>query len=190
MQFIGLPFEQMLIDSGACEIRMMITVIGLFPANQEVSQEIEQLEEAGFAKDNIRVLTKDRPVKKLLGCEPNRIVAEYASWGALLGITVYGIFILVAVWCDCILYPISQLIAFEIVLIGILIGALIGGIIGVFTGLAEYEKETHLYTQGINIGDKVFVLQTERGDMEKAIEILNQIGCLGVWMLPQLKESI
>ncbi len=64
------------------------------------------------------------------------------------------------------------------------------GIIGVFTGMAEYEKEAQLYTQGINIGEKVFVLQTERGDVEKAIETLNQIGCLGVWMLPQLKESI
>ena len=148
------------------------------------------MEKTGFTKDNIRVITKCRPIKKLLGCEPNQIVAEYASWGALLGIATYGIFILVAVLCDCILYPISQLIAFEFVLIGILIGALIGGIIGVFTGMAEYEKETHLYTQGINIGEKVFVLQTERGDVEKTIETLNQIGCLGVRMLPQLKESI
>ena len=168
----------------------MSTVIGLFRANQEVSQEIEQLEEAGFAKDNIRVLTKDRPVKKLLGCEPNRIVAEYASWGALLGITVYGIFILVGVLCDCILYPISQLIAFEIVLVGILIGALIGGIIGGLTGMAEYEKNAHLYTQGINIGDKVFVLQTESGDEGKAINTLHQISCLGVRMLSQSEETI
>lgn len=167
----------------------MSTVIGLFPAHQEVSQEIEQIEEAGFAKDDIRVITKDRQIKKLLGCEPNRIVAEYATWGAFLGIAVYGIFVLVAVWCDCILYPISQLIAFEIVLVGILIGTFIGGIIGGLTGMAEYEKDTHLYTQGIKIGEKVFVLQTESGDAEKAIEALNQIGCLGVRMLPKLNES-
>ena len=140
----------------------MITVIGLYPSNQEVIQEIQQLEDAGFAKDNIRMLTKFGTIKKILGFDPNRIVAEYASWGALLGIAIYGIFILVAVWCDCILYPISQLIAFEIVLIGILIGAFKCGIIGGFTGMAEYEKETHLYTQEINIGDKVFVLQIER----------------------------
>lgn len=141
----------------------MITVIGLYPSNQEVIQEIQQLEYAGFAKDYIRVLTKIGTIKKILGFNPNRIVAEYASsWGALLGIAIYGVFILVAVWCDCILYPISQLIAFEIVLIGILIGAFKCGIIGVFTGMVEYEKETHLYTQGINIGDKVFVLQIER----------------------------
>ncbi|MGB6681813.1 MAG: hypothetical protein WBF08_10900 [Candidatus Bathyarchaeia archaeon] len=168
----------------------MSTVFGLFPSNQDVSEELKKIGEAGFSQDSIRVLTKERPIKKLLGCEPNRIVAKYASWGALLGISTYGILVLVAVWCDCNLYLISQLIAFEIVLIGILIGALIGGIIGGFTGMAEYKKDTHLYTQGINIGDKVFVLQTERGDVEKAIKILNQIGCLGVRMLPQSNESV
>jgi hypothetical protein len=107
----------------------MSTVIGLFPSNQDACEELKRMEKAGFTKDNIRVITKCRPIMKLLGCEPNRIVAEYASWGALLGIAIHGIFILVAVWCDGILYPISQLIAFEIVLVGILIGSLIGGII-------------------------------------------------------------
>jgi len=150
----------------------MSTVIGLFPSNNDGSEELKRMEEAGFTKDNIRVITKGRQIKKLLGCEPNRIVVEYASWGALLGIGLFGIFTFVAVWCDCILYPISQLIAFEIVLVGILIGALIGGIIGVFSGLAVYEKDTYLYTQGIHVGDNVFVLQTPREDIEKAIIIL------------------
>jgi hypothetical protein len=56
--------------------------------------------------------------------------------------------------------------------------------------MAEYEKDTHLYTQDINIGDKVLVLQTEIEDVEKAIKALNQIGCLGVRMLPQSNDSV
>ena len=162
----------------------MNTIIGLFPSQKDINEELKQMEEAGFSEDNIRVITKDRPIKKLLGCEPNRILAEHAAAGALFGIAVYGIFVLVAVWCDCMLYPISQLIAFEIILVGILCGALFGGIIGLFIGMAEYEKDTHLYTQGIRIGDKVFVLQTEIDNVEKAKEKLSQIGCLGVRMLP------
>jgi len=162
----------------------MSTIIGLFPSQKDIDKELKQMEESGFSKDNIRVITKDRPIKNLLGCEPNRIVAEHAATGALFGIAVYGIFVLVAVWCDCMLYPISQLIAFEIILVGILCGALFGGIIGLFIGMAEYEKDTHLYTQGIRIGDKVFVLQTEIDNVEKAKETLSQIGCLGVRMLP------
>jgi hypothetical protein len=162
----------------------MRTVIGLFPSNQDVSEEFERIEEAGFTKDSMRVITKERSIKCLLRCEPDRIVAKFASWGALLGILVYGSFSIVAVWCDCTLFPISQLIAFEIVLVGILAGTIVGGIVGVFIGLAEYEKDTHLYTKGIRFGDKVFVLQTDIEDVEKAIETLSQIGCLGVRMLP------
>lgn len=162
----------------------MRTVIGLFPSRQDVSEESKRIEEAGFSKDNMRVITKERSIKCLLGCEPNSIVAKYASWGALLGILVYGIFILVAAWCDCTIYPISQLIAFEIVLFGILAGTIIGVILGAFIGWAEYEKDIHLYTQGINYGEKVFVLQTETDNVKKAMETLSQIGCLGVRMLP------
>lgn len=166
----------------------MRTVIGLFPSKQEVNNEIKRLEDAGYDSDNIRVLTNNWSIKKILGCEPNRVVAKYASWGALIGIAVYGVFISVAVWCDCLLYPINQTIAFEIILTGILAGALIGGLIGVFIGLAEYEKDIHLYIQGINFGDKVFVLHIEGGEGDKAIRILRQIGCIGVRMLPKSKE--
>ena len=162
----------------------MRTVIGLFPSHQDLSEESKRIEEAGFSKDNMRVITKERSIKCLLGCEPKSILAKYASWGALLGIMVYGIFILVAAWCDCTIYPISQLIAFEIVLFGILAGTIIGGILGLFFGWAEYENDIHLYTQGINFGDKVFVLQTETDNVKKAMETLSQIGCLGVRMLP------
>ena len=162
----------------------MRTVIGLFPSCQDVSEESKRIEEAGFSKDNMRVITKEGSIKCLLGCEPNSIVAKYASWGALLGILVYGIFILVAAWCDCTIYPISQLIVFEIVLFGILAGTIIGGILGAFIEWAEYEKDIHLYTQGINYGEKVFVLQTETDNVKKAMETLSQIGCLGVRILP------
>jgi len=162
----------------------MRTVIGLFPSHQDVSEESKRIEEAGFPRDNMRVISNERSIKCLLGCEPKSIVAKYASLGALLGILVYGIFISVAAWCDCILYPISQLIAFEIVLFGILAGTIIGGILGLFFGWAEYEKDIHLYTQGINFGEKVFVLQTETQNVEKAMETLSQIGCFGVRLLP------
>ena len=163
----------------------MRTVIGLLPSKQDVTQEIQQLESAGFARNNIRLVTNSGSIKKLFGCDPNRIVAKFASWGVLLGIAVYGVFILVAIWCDYAIYPINQLVAFEIVLVGIIVGAVIGGFIGIFYGMAESEKDIHLYTQGINMGDKVFVMQTERGNVEKAKETLYEIGCLGVRAFPQ-----
>jgi len=162
------------------------TVIGLYPSKQDVSVQCKRIEEAGFTKDCLSVITQEKSIKCLLGCEPNQIIARYASWGAILGIAIYGIFVLVAVWCDCIIYPISQLIAIEIVIGGIAAGAFFGGFLGVFVGWAEYENDTHLYTQGVNLGEKVFVLQTEVEHAEKAMETLRQIGCLGVRKLPSI----
>ena len=168
----------------------MSTVFGLFPSNQDVCEEFQRIEDAGFAKDNIRLLTSDGTFYKLVGCDPNRIVAKYAVQGALFGIATYGIFFLVAVWCDCNLYPQSYSIAFEIILVVILLGALISVIIGGFTGKAEYERDTHLYTHGINIDKKVIVLQTQGEDEEKAVITIRQIGCLGVRVISTLNESM
>lgn len=162
----------------------MGTVIGLFPSDQNLSENFKRVEEAGFTRDSMRVVTKERSIKWLLGCEPNRIVAKYASLGALIGVFVYGFFIMVAAWCDCTTYSISQIIVSEIVLAVILVGVIVGGIIGVYIGFAEYEKDTYLYTQGIDLGDKVFVLQTDAKHADEAMEILSQIGCRGVRMLP------
>lgn len=163
----------------------MSEVIGLFPSTRDVGEEIKEMEEIGFTKNDIRVITKEGHLKKILGCEPNRIVMNYAILGALLGIAVYGIFVLVAVWCDCAIYPIKQLIVVEIVLAGIIAGALFGGILGIFIGLAEYEKGTHLYIQGVKIGEKVFALKTDKRNVDKAVKILTQIGCQGVQVLPE-----
>ena len=168
----------------------MSNVIGLFPCNQEVSYQVGQLEEAGFGKDNIRVITNDRAVLKLLGCEPNCIVTRYAGWGAFFGIAVYGNFAMVASWCDCFLFQFSRIIAFDIILVGTLFGALIGGIMGGITGMAEYEKDTHLYTQSVRMGNRLLVLRTELGDVERAKTSLRQAGCTGVQViLPSKKKT-
>ena len=163
----------------------MSTVIGLFPCNQEESYQVGQLEEAGFTKDNIRVVTNDSAILKLFSCEPNRVVAKYAVCGALLGIVIYGIFALVAGWCECNLFQFIRIIAFDILLVGTLFGALIGGVMGGITGMAEYEKDTHLYTQGVRLGNRVFVIQTDSGDVERAKTSLRRVGCTGVRVIPE-----
>jgi len=84
----------------------------------------------------------------------------------------------------------KPIISFELVLVGITAGALIGAIIGVLPGLAEDEKDTHLYTQGINVGDKVLVLHAPREDVEKAEKTSHQIGCRGVRVVPKFNESL
>jgi len=164
----------------------MKTVIGLYHSHQAINEQYMLFEQAGFTKDHFSVISEDKPARCLLGCDPTKIVTRYASWGAITGIIVYGVFILFAAWCDCTIYSISQVLASEIVIVGILAGSFVGGLLGVFIGYAEYEKDTHLYLQGIQLGDKLFVLETEKKDAEKAVQVLEDAGCLGVRMLPDV----
>jgi hypothetical protein len=168
----------------------MSTVIGLFPCNQEVSYQVGQLEEAGFGKDNIRVVTNNSAILNLLGCEPKRVVTKYAIWGALFGIAVYSIFALVAGWCECNLFQFNRIVAFVTILVGTIFGALIGGIMGGITGMAEYEKDSHIYTQGVRMGNRVFVLQTELEGVGRAKTAFRQVGCTGVRVVPAQEEHV
>ena len=162
----------------------MGNVIGLFPCKQNILYQMEQLDEAGIDKRNIRIYTQERVIPKLLGKEPSRVIIRFAAWGTFLGMVIYGIFALVAGWCECNIFHFSQSAAMKIIVIGILFGIFSGGFIGAITGVAESEKDTHLYTQGIRMGDTVFVVSTETGEIEKAKSILRNIGCIGVRTIP------
>ena len=162
----------------------MKKVIGLSPYSKDVNAYVKRLEELGFSKTRLSVVNDENSIRCLLGCNPTPIVVQYASWGIILGVSVYGIFALVAMWCDCIIYPVNRLVAAEIVIIGMIAGALIGGLLGVFIGWAEYEKNTHLYIQGVNIGESVIVLEAGIRETDRAVEVLQAIGCQGVCVLP------
>ena len=153
----------------------MDTVIGLFPYQQDEFYLLQQLVDAGFDVNKIRLFTQEKPIQKLFGSEPKQKAVRYAIWGALFGIAVYGIFGLIAGWCECNLFHFNQLIAIKTIFIGILVGAMIGGFIGGFTGLAENEKDTHLYTHGVRMGETVFVIRTELDEIENAKSSLYQI---------------
>ena len=154
----------------------MDTIIGLFPYQQDGFYLLQQLVDAGIDVNKIRVFTQEKPIQKLFGSEPKRMAVRYAIWGTLFGIAVYGIFGLIAGWCECNLFYFSQLIAIKTILIGILVGAIIGGLLGGITDIAENEKDTHLYTQGVRMGDTVFVIRTELDEIENANSSLHQNG--------------
>jgi hypothetical protein len=158
----------------------MSGVIGLFPCKQEVTYQIEKLEDAGYPRDRIRIITESGSIHQLLCCDPNPIVKAYAGWGAFIGIAIYGIFALVASWCECNLLHFGPNIGLGIVIVGVLCGAFIGAFIGGIVGMAEYEKDTHLYTRGISKGSKVLVLETNTEQSERAERALRTIGCTGV----------
>lgn len=166
----------------------MSTIIGLLPAQREVSPEVERLVETGIPAESILVLAQEKAIREILGCDPSCTVRYYAIWGALLVGTIYGVFGIVAAWCECNLLGFNQPSGMLTLVGGMLAGGFVGGVLGAIIGLGESEKNTHLYLQGARMGRKMLVLQTAEGDVEKAKTTLRQVGCTGVRTIPEQEE--
>lgn len=154
----------------------MSTVIGLCPRDGDIDLVLQGLEKAGFARERMRILNLENRILRLFGCRPNYVVAKYAGMGALMVGVIYGLAALIAGWCECNLFGFPMWVAHETLLAGLLGGAVIGGVMGIFAGIAEYEAETHLYTQGARMGGRAIVVQGDEGEVEKVEHVLQQGG--------------
>jgi hypothetical protein len=163
---------------------MMKPVIGLFGREVDSSLVINRLKAAGIAEDKVRLLTQEGAIRKLLECEPSGLVSRYTALGAFFGIAIYGIFGLVASFCQCNLLHFGHNFGIATILGLTLGGIFVGGIIGCLIGAAESEKDSHLYVQGARIGGRVIVVQTGEEDFENVKRILEQANVSGVKLLP------
>ena len=158
----------------------MKPVIGFFWHETDISLAVNRLQEAGFAEDKISILTQESAIRNLLGCKPGIVVPKYAAWGAFFGIITYGIFGLVAGWCQCNLFSFEQVYGIGAFLGVILGGAFVGGFLGCIAGVAESEKDSHLYVQGARMGGRVIVVQANEENTAEATLILEQEKASGV----------
>jgi hypothetical protein len=158
----------------------MKPIIGLFRREDETSFSVNRLREAGYAEDKVGILTQESTIRELLGCEPTCVVSRYAAWGISLGIVIYAIFGMVAGWCQCNLLGFGQVYGIFTILAVLLAGAIIGAILGSIVGIAEFEKNSHLYVQGARLGGRVIVVQASDEDAERVKRILEQANASGV----------
>ena len=158
----------------------MKPVIGFFWYEIDTSRAVNRLKQAGFAEDKISILTQESAIRSLLGCKPVVVVPKYAALGAFFGIIIYGIFGLVAGWCQCNWFSFEQMYGIGAFLGIILGGAFVGGFLGCIAGVAESEKDSHLYVQGTRMGGRVIVVQVYEEDAESVASILEQEKASGV----------
>ena len=158
----------------------MYPVIALFWREVDTTQAVNRLKKAGFVEDKIGVFTQESAIRSLLDCKPSEVVPKYAAWGAFFGIIIYGIFGLVAGWCQCNWFSFEQMYGIGAFLGIILGGVFVGGLLGCIAGIAESEEDSHLYIQGIRMGGNVIVVQANEEDIERAISILEQEKASGV----------
>lgn len=161
----------------------MNTIIGLLPSQSDPISEIEKLVDTGIPEEDVSVLTQEKAIREILGCDPICTIRYYAIWGALIGGAIYSVFGALAAWCECNLFGFDQTNGLLTLMGGVLAGGFVGGVLGAIIGLGKSEENTHLYTQGARMGNRVIVLRTESGNVEKAKTMLSQLGCIGVRMI-------
>jgi hypothetical protein len=162
----------------------MNTIIGLFLYDEGFEYPVvERLKEAGIAGRRISILSNPHAVSRLLGCEPTCVVSRYAVRGASLGIVIISIFGVVAGWCQCNFLGFGQVYGMVAFLGALLAGVFIGGFLGCILGVAKFEKDSHLYVQGVRMGGKVIAIQASEEAAGMVKRILEQENASGVKVL-------
>jgi hypothetical protein len=156
----------------------MESVVGLFWRDEDVQRSIRKLEEEGFSQDSIDVLTRISR-KRLVGDQGHPVIRS-AGWGAVIAVVIYAVFGLGAALAGCSYcgydsgYAIGTLVGF------VVIGGLVGALLGQWIGADAFERDTHLYTQGVNRGGRLIVVRGNRESLGHAIEIFRQHSAAGI----------
>jgi hypothetical protein len=109
-----------------------VTVIGFFPQASGLPQGIQQIQEAGFGKEDCQILRNKNAVDKIASYEPTCVLTKYARWGAITGIVIFSIPILMTVVCAFDLFGYSYPPRIEAFMTSILVGAGVGTIMKLF----------------------------------------------------------
>ena len=164
----------------------MSTVIGLLKEDRQLASVTARLQAAGCALDRIRILTQPGEAHSLLDkkavakCQMSR----YVGLGVLVGLIFFGPIGFISSLVGCTVFGCSPLI--WVVAMGdlSLIGALFGAACGCFFGLDRFERDTHLYTEGIGWGNKLVVVTTDTPTTEaRTVQILQEEDAAGVKIL-------
>jgi hypothetical protein len=158
----------------------MTSIIALLRGEDQLARSIQRLKDAGLAEDRINVLKQENAIRRLLGCDPACTITRYAAWGVFIGIAAYALPALLAGLCQCNLFHFGQLYGIGAFVGGILAGAFVGGGLGIFIGAADFEKDSHLYVRGTQIGGRVIVVQADEEETERVKLILEQEKASGV----------
>jgi hypothetical protein len=158
----------------------MKSVIGLLAQDADMTSAVQELREAGFAKDRISILDSESAVRKILNCQPYCAVPKYAFLGTAVGMVIYSASAIIASWCQCNLFGYENVLGTGTFLGGMLAGAFIGGFIGIVLGAAESEGNSHVYVQGVRVGGKLIAIQAQEEEIESIKHILERKRASGV----------
>jgi hypothetical protein len=161
----------------------MKSITALLENDDMATRSCQRLKEAGLGEDRINIITEENSIRKLLNCEPMCVVARFALRGAILGVAVYALFAVFAGLCQCDLFHFGQAYGVGTFLGGILAGVFVGGGLGSLVGAAQFEQDSHVYIQGVRMGGRVILIQTQDAETDLVKRILEEERAFDVKML-------
>lgn len=167
----------------------MNAIIGLVDRQENLDVALSGLQAAGYDRQMIHVLASCQELRERVACSCQRDVFKDAAIGAGLIGGIYAVFGGLAAW-GAILNGIPTPWSIGAALVFLLIGLGMGAFGGAFVGRAEAEKETHLYTEGVQRGAVVVLLWSEQRQTAQAIDLLRQSGVLGVMICTRARPML
>lgn len=157
---------------------MTKSIVGLFDRTLPAEDAIQELQKAGFDRDDISLLTKEEPGKEAdaEGKDASGVVAG-AGAGAVIG----GVAGLAAGLGALAIPGIGPVVAAGPLAVAIgsaSVGAAAGGVIGALTGMNIPENDAHYYAEGIRRGGALVVVRTDDEHAGRAVDILNSQGAV------------
>jgi uncharacterized membrane protein len=158
------------------------TVVGVFENVSDAKTAVNQLENAGYSRDDISIIANKNVADTNAGdanVERGTNVAADAGVGAALG-GVGGLLLSFASLAVPGVGPVLAIGPIVAALSGAGIGAVAGGIIGALTDSGIPEDEAHAYAEGVRRGHVLVTVRADQVSAERARDILDQTGAVDV----------
>jgi hypothetical protein len=168
-------------------IQPRFRAIGTFPNRREAEEALDRLRASGFSMDKVSVLAKDADRSERIGGAEvkdrgDNESQEGAGIGAVTGTVLGGIGGLL-VGLEALIIPgVGPFLAAGTIattLAGAGIGAAAGGIIGALTGLGIPEEDARGYSEQVDRGDYLVMVEGSLDDIDRAGSSLGNQGIRG-----------
>jgi hypothetical protein len=164
----------------------MKAVVGLFRNTGEAQQAVEALTNAGYARNNISVITRDDTASTdYHTAEVRDTTGIGAGAGAVSGGVLGGLAGLLVGMGALVIPGIGPVIAAGTLAstlgaaaagagIGAGVGAITGGLVGALANVGVPEEEAHFYAEGVKRGGTLVIVQTDDTQTSMASSIMRQ----------------
>jgi hypothetical protein len=172
-------------------------VIGVFMEPQQAELAASEIIDAGINTDNISVLAQRGVVEEVVDEDKEETALESAGAGAVGGTAVGGLIGLIAGASALLIPGLGPMLAagtwasvLGTAAAGAGVGAAYGGLVGGLVGMGVGEEKTHVYTEGVEKGGVLLLVDPEDPDRIETVEnIMIRHDGIGVDVLIQPDES-